>query len=317
MSAAEAAIDVPACAATSPAEHELSLERLGETLCGLRLRDEQALQGMRQSLLRHGQLTAVAVFPRAPGELEVVDGFKRLAAARDLCWPSLRVRRLALDTVHAKAAMGVLNAGRGLCDLEQAWLVRSLYRDDGLRQPAIGRLLGRHKSWVCRRLALAESLDEAVQADVRLGLLTASAACLLARLPRCNQPAAAEVVVRRGLTVGQAGRLVTEAIGRPEGEPRERFLREELGRSVPAPQPRASSSRARSPAEHLLLDIGRLVRLSARLQARLHERPLAALGQEAAALVEQALVELVPILTALGRTAERVARREVLHVAVE
>ena len=70
--------------------------------------------------------------------------------------------------------------------------MRSLYRDDGLRQPEIARRLGRHKSWVCRRLMLVEALDPAVQADVRLGLLAPRAAAPDARLPRGNQRRAAD-----------------------------------------------------------------------------------------------------------------------------
>ncbi|MBK6519966.1 MAG: hypothetical protein IPG04_39000, partial [Polyangiaceae bacterium] len=46
--------------------------------------------------------------------------------------------------------------------------MRALYREHGLLQPAIAQRLGRHKSWVHRRLMLVEALDPAVQADVRL-----------------------------------------------------------------------------------------------------------------------------------------------------
>jgi len=43
------------------------------------------------------------------------------------------------------------NARQALSDLEEAWLVRALYRDDRLTQPQIAQLLGRHKSWVFGR----------------------------------------------------------------------------------------------------------------------------------------------------------------------
>lgn len=57
---------------------------------------------------------------------------------------------------------------------------------------------------------LVEALDEAVQGDVRLGLLGSSAAGALARLPRDNQKMAADVVIRHGLTVRGARRLVAD-----------------------------------------------------------------------------------------------------------
>ena len=72
--------------------------------------------------------------------------------------------------------------------------MRSLYRDDRLTQPQIAQLLGRDKSWVCRRLVLAEGLADGVEASVRLGLLSATAARDVARLPRGNQEACAPSV---------------------------------------------------------------------------------------------------------------------------
>jgi ParB-like chromosome segregation protein Spo0J len=202
--------------------------------------------------------------------------------------------------------MRLLNDGRGLCELEEAWLVRSLYREDGLTQPEIGRLLARHKSWVSRRLMLAESLDEAVQADVRLGLLAARTAEALARLPRVNQRPAAEGVVRRGLTHHQVQRLVAEVLDRPEGE-RAAALREALERAPAASGPARAPGRQpeRTPAQWLVADAAALTRIGARLQARLWERPLVALGEPAARLVLDALAGLGPVLAALQRTIER------------
>jgi hypothetical protein len=63
----------------------------------------------------------------------------------------------------------VSNARQQLSDLEEAWLVRALYREDRLNQPQIAQLVGRHKSWVCRRLVLAEGLTSNVEPVVRLG----------------------------------------------------------------------------------------------------------------------------------------------------
>lgn len=205
----------------APEERAVALTALAETHARLRLLDAGAVRQMRESLERHGQLMAVAAYRPGRGQdgpLELVDGFKRLQAARGLGWVELRVRVLPVDTVAAKVAMGVLNHGRGLSELEEAWLVRALHREDALTQPQIGRLLGRHKSWVSRRLLLAEGLDEAVQADVRLGLVAASTATAVARLPRCNQLAAAEAVMRRGLTKHQTERLITEVLARPAAE---------------------------------------------------------------------------------------------------
>jgi hypothetical protein len=105
---------------------------------------------------------------------------------------------------------------QGLCELEEAWVVRSLVRICKLRQLEVADLLGRHKSWVCRRLQIAEQLDGAVQDDMRLGLLSASVAREVVRLPRGNQAAAAEAVRTHGLTSRQSGELVDRLLAAEE-----------------------------------------------------------------------------------------------------
>ena len=45
-------------------------------------------------------------------------------------------------------------------------------REDGLSQSEVAELLGRHKSWVCRRLALLEKLAADVRQELEVGLLT-------------------------------------------------------------------------------------------------------------------------------------------------
>jgi hypothetical protein len=42
---------------------------------------------------------------------------------------------------------------RATRELEEAWIVQGLVRDDQMTQVEAAHLLGRHKSWVCRQLA--------------------------------------------------------------------------------------------------------------------------------------------------------------------
>lgn len=293
----------------SPEDRVVEIAQLSESHAGLRLLDDGVVREMRESLLHHGQLMALAAYRppgSLPGQLEVVDGFKRLRAARELGWILLRVRILPLSAAEAKAAIGILNHGRGLSELEEAWLVRSLYRDDALTQPQIGRILGRHKSWVSRRLLLAEGLDDGVQADVRLGLVPASTAAAVARLPRCNQLAAAEAVMRRGLTKHQTEHMVAEILALPTDE-REAALEVALEGAPEIGGPAGMRGRPpeRTPAQWLMADIATLTRIGARLSARLWERPLSALGDPASRLASDGLAGLLPVLAALARTIER------------
>ncbi len=282
---------------------------LGERLAPLRLRGPESLRAMQHSMLRHGQLTAVTAFADASGALQLVDGFKRLHVARELGWTELRAYMLALTDAQAKVALHTLNKQAGLCELEEAWLVRSLYRDDGLTQPQIGQLLGRHKSWVCRRLMLVELLDEVLQGDVRLGLLTPRAALTVARLPRGNQRATAEVVTQRGLTTRQTERLCASLLAAADEAARERLLADWAAGRVGTVTARAPRP-APAPAVVLMADIAQLGRVTARLQARLLARPLASLSPEGAATVRSALMGLRPLLDALQQTAQRVSQME-------
>src|SRR6202011_5626912 len=69
-----------------------SLSRLGERYRRYRLADPHAEQAMTQSLGRWGQLAPVVVCLRGE-QWEVVDGFKRLAAARVPGWAAFFVGR--------------------------------------------------------------------------------------------------------------------------------------------------------------------------------------------------------------------------------
>jgi ParB/RepB/Spo0J family partition protein len=286
----------------------VAITGLSERLSGLRLRDGAALDAMRSSLTRHGQLTPIVAF--AEGDrLEVIDGFKRIHAARALGWNDLRVTTSDGGSANAKVQIAALHDRRGLTEIEEAWLVRSLYREDRLSQPEIARRLERHKSWVCRRLLLVEGLDPSVQADVRLGTLAPRAAVALAQLPRGNQAAASAVVIRRGLTVKQAELFAREIIERPDGAARSQWIAQRLEGAAIASGRRAKCP-MRSEADWMAGDVATLLRVAARLQARLLATPLDALGGGAADIIFDGLVTLGPVLAALARTVAGVSGRE-------
>lgn len=279
---------------------ELAPGELGEALTIMRLCPAQAQQAMQLSLMRLGQLTPIQAY-RTGASLEVFDGLKRLRAARELSWDKLRVEVHDLDTTGAKVRLLCCNAGAGLAELEEAWLVRSLYREDHLNQPQIAMLLSRHKSWVCRRLALAEGLSDELTASVRLGLVPARTAVELARLPCGNQDAATLVVTKRGLTTHQTAHLVQRLLAAPQEQWPE--LLEQASAPPPdlTPNPKGSAPR-RTPAEQLVADTWAMKRIATRLHARLLERSLQSLGDAACAVVARELAELSSTLGALSKT---------------
>ncbi len=286
---------------------EVAPGELGASLSAVRLRHPAAEEQMQLSLSKMGQLTPVQAWRTRSdtgAELELFDGLKRWQAARALSWPKLRVEVHALDAAGAKVRLLLCNAGVGLTALEEAWVVRSLYREEKLDQPHIAQLLGHDKSWVCRKLTLAEELSDELMASVRLGLVSATAAVELTRLQRCNQDAAAQAVARRGLTTRQTTRLVDALLAAPE-EQRPRLLEQAVQARAPAaPGPRGGAAR-RTPGEQLVADAWAMKRLAARLQARLLERSLTSLGEASCAMVSGELGELRRALVSLTTSLEQ------------
>jgi hypothetical protein len=226
----------------------VALAALGQKYRRYRLADPAAEEAMAGSLRRWGQLAPVVACVRAQ-QLELLDGFKRWTAAGQIDGlTTLSVRVLEVDERTAKAAILGLNSGqRATRELEEAWIVQGLVRDDGLSQVEAAHLLGRHKSWVCRRLALLEKLSGAVKEDLRLGLLGPALARQLTRLPTGNQEAVLAMTRRATLTAQEVSGLIELLEGASEeqaawvlAQPREALAR---ARGVPTPlrDPRLST----------------------------------------------------------------------------
>src|SRR6266542_2940135 len=202
---------------------------------------------MAGSLRRWGQLSPVVACTHGP-QLEVLDGFKRLAAARQVAgWASLSVRVVDVDERTAKSAiLGLNREQRPTRELEEAWIVQALVRDDGMTQVEAAHLLGRHKSWVCRRLAFLERLSVAVKEDLRLGLMGPSLARQLTRLPAGNQEAVLALTRREMLTAQEVSGVIDLLQGASQeqaafvlAQPRE-ALRQALGVPPALRDPRLS-----------------------------------------------------------------------------
>jgi hypothetical protein len=180
-------------------------------------------------------------------------------------------------------------------------VVQGLVRDDALTQVEAARLLGRHKSWVCRRLALLEKLSAGVKEDLRLGLVGPALARELTRLPAGNQEALLALVRREALTSQEASGVVELLQGAGEaqaafvlGHPREALAQ---ARAVPTPlrDPRLSRS-GNWLAKHLTQALENLTRLEHWLRTP-HERELRAGDREI----------LRPLLLRVGDQARLVA----------
>jgi ParB-like chromosome segregation protein Spo0J len=247
---------------------ELDCREIGEHYGRYRLHLPDAERAMALSLERYGQLSPVVVCRRQQ-RYELIDGFKRLGAARTLAHLSrLSARLLETDERTAKAAIYGLNrAGGHTCELEEAWIIQALVREDGMSQVDVAELLGRHKSWVCRRLALIERSGATARDELRVGLLSPTAARQIVRLPEGNQAEVLEAIRREALSGAELAGVVDLWLGCAERRQQEYLLRhprealsQANGKLPPVHDPRLSEdgNRVRKRVGLLLDVLGRM-----------------------------------------------------------
>lgn len=254
---------------------ELPLEAIDERLQRYRLQMPRAEQAMARSLERYGQISPIVVCRQEEAHV-LIDGFKRVQAARKLKGMSrVQACLLPVDEQGAKAALYNLNRiGERPQPLEEAWIVQALVREDGLSQVEAAELLGRHKSWVNRRLALLEQLYEGAREELRLGLLTPAIARQLTRLPRGNQAAALQTTRESSLTCRELSGVVDLLLASSTREqtdfvlsdPR-RALRQSQQQPVPRWDPRMSPNGNRL-AKQLAYVLDQLAKLHSWLEYR-------------------------------------------------
>jgi len=197
---------------------EISVSEVGEKYGALRIVSPRADAAMVKSLRKYGQISPV-VCVKGEGRYELIDGYKRLRACRSLDKRTLRATMMEVNARVCKVAMIQLNwAGRSINEMEEALVVQSLHREDGLTQIEIAALIGRDKSWVSRRISLIERLSEDVQEDIRLGLISVITGRELAKLPRGNQKEAADAILKRRYTTREAAKLIGYLLSCPRWE---------------------------------------------------------------------------------------------------
>lgn len=258
----------------------LGLEEIGQRYRRYRLAVAESEQAMARSLRQYGQISPIVVC-RREDRIELIDGFARYAAAAILGLGHLAARRIEADDSAAKAAIYGLNqVGRHTQELEEAWIVQALVREDGLSQLQVADLLGRHKSWVCRRLALIERLDEGVRDELKLGLLSPRSARELVRLPAGNQQEVVSAVHRELLTSDEVRGVVDLVLSAGNRSQVEHILaqpREVLGQSREA-MPAMYDPRLSTAGNRMWRQSAMLLEQLGRLETWLRSRGLAELS---------------------------------------
>jgi ParB-like chromosome segregation protein Spo0J len=286
---------------------ELALTQIDLRFSPLRLAKPEDLRRLQESVqadggIRNPVLVSTHVEPKY---WVLVDGFKRLHVAQQMRLTHLWVLTAPLDTAQAKAQILHCNQPwKGLCTLEEAWLVHSLC-DQGLPQKAVAELLKRDESWVSRRMKIAKRLDQSLQDDVRQGLLSTTAACNLSQLQQCNQRQVAQAARDHHLSSGEISRLVREVRKAPQKR-EDQAVREVLqdpwrysdAAEMPATYARDSDSRLSQAGGRLERSLQKWLQISDQLTYKLgHVDPtdvriLAHLVQDAVHTCKQVLEQL-------------------------
>ena len=176
----------------APSALDLSLSRLRQLPAA-------TVDRMQESLRNKGQLSPL-VAGCHEGRLMLVDGFVRQLAAERLGLESVLVEVVDLSPTQMKAQVYLRNRERGLRLIEECRLVRELVEVDRLSQVEVSDLLERHKSWVCRRLALSREVSPHLLENLSVGLLGEGSLRKLAQLPARNQEELWAVCQRDGLS---------------------------------------------------------------------------------------------------------------------
>src|ERR1044071_5447475 len=130
------------------------------------------------SLAESGQQTPIVVVAVVgePDRYVVMDGHKRITALQQLgrdkveavAWPMSEAEAVVLDRS--------LRLSEHQTALELGWLLAELEQRFGYGLDELARRFDRSVSWVSRRLALVESLPEAIQRQGREGKIAAQGA---------------------------------------------------------------------------------------------------------------------------------------------
>lgn len=170
------------------------------------------MEGLQHSISESGLLEPLLVCPLENGNYRVLSGHYRLRVVRRLRWKSVLCRVIQCD--QKTAAMVYCTANlltRGLSAIEEAHIISKMVKEEAFTTAQIGKLWGRSKSWVSRRMSLLEHLSPRLKKDLQTGHLSPRTAQELLRLPQGNdQQRVLAIIQKAHLNKDEAAQLVGE-----------------------------------------------------------------------------------------------------------
>jgi len=152
-----------------------------------RIRNINAAVRMSESMQRFGQISPVIVVPAKPLGFTLMDGYIRIAALKRCGKDTVKAQIWQCSEQEAMLQVFARTQDRRWEVFEQAILIKELKINFELSHAKIAGFLGKAKSFVTRRLALLDSLDDKTREHVRSGAISVwSAARVLVPLARAN-----------------------------------------------------------------------------------------------------------------------------------
>jgi ParB-like chromosome segregation protein Spo0J len=200
----------------------------------------------------------VTVMEVSPGVFELVDGFKRLSALQRRGSVNVMVLVRDGDLLKAKALMLGLNVRRKtLSFYEEAVLAADLHREEKLTLMAVGKVLGRKKSWVSRRVGIVTRLDADIIEFLKAGEIGPTVAYHLSRLSRGLQMPLFLSSREERLTAHEVEAAVSLTLALPEAE-RRAAVQEPRAHLSPQEEKPAARDSGLEAVERLIRDAGRV-----------------------------------------------------------
>jgi ParB-like chromosome segregation protein Spo0J len=148
-------------------QKEVELGQLELRFAHTRINRPSALAGMTASLERYGQRSPVVIVGESPQVL--VDGYLRVAAFKRLGRDTIWAEQWRCSEAESLLRILLRRQDRRWDSIEEAWLIRELRERYHFSQDKVAALLGRHQSWVSRRLLLLDALPDEILSSVRRG----------------------------------------------------------------------------------------------------------------------------------------------------
>lgn len=171
--------------------------------------DVDRIEELAASMEAHGLLAPIVVSALPGGRYSLIDGARRVRAAKRLGWPLIAavIRRVESDDDQFTLAVVANTAREDLNPVEMARAIRRVwslprYRDLGtaVRNVEVGKVFGRSSAWVNYHM-LVLRLEPGVQGMVEQGEITAYEATSWSKLPWGKQREVAAEVRDKSPTV--------------------------------------------------------------------------------------------------------------------